>query len=181
MKFEITGKNGLSVTEAMKSHAEAKVERFEEFFQNREDLDVRVVCKSYKEYKKAEITLLVKGVTLRAEVQDEDMYKAIDLGVETVVEQIKKHFGQMKQKFAKSGIKDALNEDIDVDGLGKQLLAKELVKNKKIKLDPLTVEEAITEMEMLGHDFFVFVNSETEKVNVVYLRNDFDYAVIETE
>ncbi len=180
MKFDIVGKNGLEITEAMKNHAIQKKERFNEFFDNKENMDCRMVCKVYNDHHKVETTLNVKGQILRAEVTDSDMYIAIDHSVEKIVQQIKKHFGQVKSKLAKEGIKDAFKEDIDIEDLEKEVLAKQLVRNKKIELAPMSVDEAIDQMEMLGHDFFVFLNNETSKVNIVYLREDLDYSIIET-
>ncbi len=181
MKFEIVGKNGLEITEAMRNYAGERKERFNEFFNNKDNMDCRIVCKVYNDHHKVETTLNVKGQVLRAEVSDGDMYVAIDHSIDKIVQQIKKHFGQVKNKLAKEGIKDAFAEDIDVAGLEKERAAKDLVRNKKIELNPMTIDDAIDQMEMLGHDFFVFLNVNTNKVNVVYLREDHDYSVIETE
>ncbi len=182
MKFEIVGKNGFEVTEAMIEHALDRKERFNEFFNNKENMDCRVVCKEYTDHQhKVETTLNVKGQVLRGEVTDRDLYLAIDRSIDKIVHQIKKHFGQVKNKLAKEGIKDAFVENIDIDGLEKERAAKDLVRNKKIELAPMSIDEALDQMEMLGHNFFVFLNSETNKVNVVYLRDDHDYSVIETE
>ncbi len=181
MKFEIVGKNGLEITESMRNYAQERKEKFNEFFNNKENMDCRIVCKVYNDHHKVETTLNVKGQVLRAEISDADMYTAIDKSVDKIVQQIKKHFGQVKNKLAKEGIKDAFAENIDVTGLEKERAANDLVRNKKIELSPMSIDDAIDQMEMLGHDFFVFLNRETGKVNVVYLRDDHDYSVIETE
>jgi putative sigma-54 modulation protein len=109
------------------------------------------------------------------------MYAAIDKANDKLVSQIRRHKDKLKNHLEKEGIKQAYSQEFDAEQLEKDILAAQLVKNKKIDLRPMTSEEAISAMELAGHDFYVFLDQDTKKTNVVYRRDDGDYAIIETQ
>ncbi|CCV64018.1 Ribosome-associated factor Y [Alteracholeplasma palmae J233] len=181
MKYEVTGKNGFVPTPAIKDYAEKRLQKVVDFFGNDVITVARVTCKVYKDHHKIEVTIPAPNIILRAEVSDKDMYTAIDRSVDALLAQIRKHKTKLQNHFEKEGIKQAFNQELDVESLEKEILATQLVKNKQVELVPMTSEEAILAMEVSGHSFYVYQDKDTHKVNVVYAREDGDYAVIETK
>ncbi|MFA6800802.1 MAG: ribosome-associated translation inhibitor RaiA [Acholeplasmataceae bacterium] len=181
MLFEVIGKNGFIPTQAIKDYAGKRLNKVISFFGPNVVTEIRVVCKVYKDHHKVEVNVFSKGTHLRAEVVDQDMYAAIDKASEKLVSQIRRYKDKLKFHLEKQGIAQAYSSDFDTEALEKDILATQLVKNKKIILEPLTAEEAIAEMELSGHDFYVYVDAQTKKTNVVYRREDGDYAIIETQ
>ncbi len=180
MKFEVIGKNGFVPTEAIKSYAEKKLQKVIDFFGKDVVQSVTVICKVYKDHHKVEVTIPAPSIILRSEVSEQDMYAAIDRSVDALTAQIRKHKTKLQKHLEKEGVKQAFNQDLDIESLEKEIIATQLVKNKKVELTPMTSEEAILAMELVGHNFFIYQDKVTNKVNVVYLREDGDYAVIET-
>jgi len=179
MKVQVRGKNGFQVTTAIEQYAVNKLEKIERYF--REELDAHVVCKVYNDHHKVEVTIPTKYYTMRAEVGNPDMYAAIDLTVDKLESQIRKHKAKITRSLQKrEGVKEIFHEDFDIEALERELVHAP-VRTKKILLEELSFEEAITALEMLGHDFFVYKDDVTKQVNVVYLRNDGKYGIIETE
>ncbi len=179
MRVQVRGKNGFTVTNAIETYADDKLSKIERYF--KEDLDAFVVCKIYKDHHKVEVTIPTKYYTMRAEVGNDDMYAAIDLTVDKLESQIRKHKSKITRSLQrKDGVGDLFTEELDLEALERELVTSP-VRKKSIQLDEMTEEEAITALEMLGHDFFIFKNDETKQVNVAYLRNDGKYGVIETE
>lgn len=179
MLVEVRGKNGFTVTEAIEKYAEDKLQKVERYF--KEELEAYVVCKIYKDHHRVEVTIPTKYYTMRAEVSDKDMYAAVDLTIDKLESQIRKHKTKITRSLQrKEGVSNLFLDDIDFNALERELV-NHPVKHKMITLEKLSIEEAVTALEMLGHDFYIFKNEETEKVNVLYLRNDGTYGVIETE
>jgi putative sigma-54 modulation protein len=178
MRLDVRGKNGLEITPAIRSYIEKKLKRIERLFAT--EIDAFVVCKVYAEMTKVEITIPIKFITIRAEVEDKDLYAAVDLAIDKLESQIRKNKYKMSRSLQeRSGIKDAFqNEQFSIEALERELISP--VKKKKIKLDILSMEEAITQMDLLGHDFFIYRN-EDKSVCVMYLREDGKYGLIETE
>jgi putative sigma-54 modulation protein len=181
MKFEIVGKNGFAPTNAIKNYAEKRFAKVVSFFGPEVISEVRVVCKVYKDHHKIEVTIPARGTVLRAEVSDIDMYAAIDKANDKLVAQIRRHKDKLKHNLEKEGIKQAYSHEFDAESLEKDILASQLVKSKKVELKPMNSEEAIAAMELSGHDFYVYLDKETSRTNVVYRRDDGDYAIIETQ
>ena len=178
MKVQVRGKNGFEVTDAIESYAEGKLIKIERYF--KEELDAFVVCKIYKDHHKVEVTIPTKYYTMRAEVSNDDMYAAIDLTIDKLESQIRKNKSKITRSLQKKeGVSELFSDLWDIEALERELVTP--VKKKSILLDNMTIDEAIIAMDMLGHDFFIFRNEETQKVNVTYLRNDGKYGVIETE
>jgi len=178
MKVQVRGKNGFEVTDAIESYAEDKLIKIERYF--KEELDAFVVCKIYKDHHKVEVTIPTKYYTMRAEVSNDDMYAAIDLTIDKLESQIRKNKSKITRSLQKKdGVSELFSDLLDLEALERELVTP--VKKKSIMLDNMSIDEAIMAMDMLGHDFFIFKNEETEKVNVAYLRNDGKYGVIETQ
>ncbi len=179
MKLEVRGKNGFEVTQAIENYADEKLSKLERYF--KEELDSVVVCKTYKDHHKVEVTIPTQYYTMRAEVAEEDMYAAIDLAIDKLESQIRKNKTKINRSLRKKeGVSDLFNEDIDLEALERELVGPP-VRKKQLSPEEMSSEEAITAMNMLGHDFYIYKDSETKKISVLYLRNDGDYAVIETE
>ncbi len=179
MRVQVRGKNGFEVTDAISTYAEEKLEKVERYF--KEELDAYVVCKIYKDHHKVEVTIPTKYYTMRAEVSNEDMYAAIDLTIDKLESQIRKNKTRITRSLQKKdGVSDLFHDSLDLEALQRELVDLP-VKKKSIVLDSLEIEDALTAMDMLGHDFFIFKELSTGKVNVAYLRNDGKYGVIETE
>jgi putative sigma-54 modulation protein len=178
MRLDVRGKNGLEITPAIRSYVEKKLKRIERMFL--EEIEAFVVCKVYAELAKVEITIPVKFITIRAEVEDKDLYAAIDLAIDKLESQIRKNKYKMNRSLQeRTGIKDAFrNDEFNLEALERELISP--VKKKRIKLDILSMEEALTQMDLLGHDFFIYRNEDKE-VCVMYLRDDGKYGLIETE
>ncbi|HPJ24384.1 MAG TPA: ribosome-associated translation inhibitor RaiA, partial [Bacillota bacterium] len=157
---------------------EKKLSKIDKVFQ--QELDAFVVCKVYREGTKVEITIPIKFITMRAEVQDKDLYAAIDKAVDKLEAQLRKNKHRMNRSLQeKVGLRNTFTTDyLDIDELERELISP--VKKKNIKLEILSVEEAMTQMDLIGHDFFIFKN-EDNVVSVLYLREDGKYGLIETE
>jgi putative sigma-54 modulation protein len=174
MRYIITGKN-INVTEGLKNAIYEKIGKLEKYF--KPETEVRVAFSVQKKDKhKVEVTIPIKGTVIRAEEESTDMYVSIDLVEEIIERQIKKY---------KSKIIDSKQSDY---GLSEAFAAEEsneeeivITRSKKFPMKPMDPEEACVEMELTGHNFFVFRNSETDKVNVVYKRSGNTYGLIEPE
>ena len=179
MRVQVRGKNGFEVTDAISAYAEEKLEKVERYF--KEELDAYVVCKIYKDHHKVEVTIPTKFYTMRAEVSNEDMYAAIDLTIDKLESQIRKNKTRITRSLQKNdGVSDLFHDALDLEALQRELVDLP-IKKKSITLDSMEMEDALTAMDMLGHDFFIFKELATGKTNVAYLRNDGKYGVIETE
>ncbi len=171
MKIEVVGKNGFTPSEANKEYAEKKLAKLQNYLSDYDTVSARVVCKVYKDFHKVEVTIPSKNIILRAEVSAADIYSALDLAIDKLVKQIRRYNDKIKDKMGRDGIKNSLVSDAD----------ERVVRKKEFNLEPMSVEEAIDQMEALGHDFFIYLDKSTRKTNVIYLRSDGGYAVIETD
>ncbi|PDO09567.1 MAG: ribosomal subunit interface protein [Candidatus Reconcilbacillus cellulovorans] len=179
MKFNIRGEN-LEVTEALRQYAEKKIGRLERYFETPPVGEVSVTMSVNKNVQTVEVTIPLPGVLLRAEEHSEDMYASIDLVVDKLERQIRKHKTKINRKYRQQGIKALFKEQAELSAAGKEEEDDlSIVRRKRFPLKPMDVEEAILQMNMIGHNFFVFANTETNEVNVVYRRNDGKYGLIE--
>ncbi len=184
MKVNVRGKNKFEPSEAIINYAHNKLQRMNAYFTKHDELTANVLCKVYDDHQEVEVTIPTKHVILRAEVKAQNIYSAIDLAIDKLENQVVKHKSKIYNSIKhRSGVAKhyASNSDFDVDALGIEIKATNLVKQKTVELTPMTPEDAILQMEMLGHDFFIFLNSLTNKTSVVYLRRDNDYGIIETK
>ena len=183
MKVTIRVKKGAYVNEKDKAEIEKKLSRLDTMFKDPSVVEAIVLCKNYEDCKAVEITIPTKNILLRAEVKEETYLCATDAAIAKLETQLRKHkskiYTSLKHREGVSGYYDS-HSDFDLENMQAELMASNLVKNKKIDLVPMTVDDALLQMDMLDHKFFVFLNSETNKVCVVYLREDHDYGIIET-
>jgi putative sigma-54 modulation protein len=184
MKFHIRGRN-VEVTDALRDYAEKKIGRLERYFEAPPTSDVYITLSVNKNKHTVEVTIPVNGVTLRAEEKSEDMYASIDLVIDKLERQIRKHKTRVNRRARLEGtqravFKEAFEQAPPVRVHEDEEDAFEVVRTKKFTLKPMDMEEAILQMNLLGHSFYVFANPETDRVNVVYKREDGRYGLIES-
>ena len=176
MRITITGRN-IELTQGIKEAVEDKLSKLEKYF--KPDTDVNVTLSVEKDRQKIEVTIPTKGHTIRAEEVSNDMYVSIDLVEETLERQLIKYRTKIisKKMNAAANFKaEYLEEQIEEED--EEI---KIVRSKRYDLKPMYPEDACIQMELLGHDFFVFVNAETDEVNVVYKRKANTYGIIEPE
>ena len=175
MRIKITGRN-IDLTEGIKSAVEDKLNKLEKYFTP--DTDVYVTLSVEKERQKVEVTIPTKGNIIRSEQVSNDMYVSIDLVEEVIERQLKYYRTKLisKHQNAASAFKQEFLEEQSVEDEEIQI-----TRVKKFDMKPMYAEDACVQMELLGHDFFVFVNAETDEVNVVYKRKGNTYGLIEPE
>ena len=176
MRITITGRN-IELTPGIKEAVEEKLSKLEKYF--KPDTDVHVTLSVEKERQKIEVTIPTKGHTIRTEQVSNDMYVSIDLAEEAIERQLLKYRTKIisKKMNAAANFKAEYLEDKFEDDEEEV----RIVRSKRYDLKPMYPEDACIQMELLGHDFFVFVNAETDEVNVVYKRKANTYGIIEPE
>ena len=183
--FNVRGEN-IEVTPALRTYVENKVSKIEKYFDEVPEANVHVNLKVYSDRQgKAEVTIPLPNLVLRAEETSPDLYGSIDLVSDKLERQMRKYLTKVNRKFRRT------NNQEDFQPVNPELLEgnKEddtdsnlsIVRTKRFDLKPMNAEEAVLQMEMLGHDFFVFLDGETDSTNIVYKRDDGDYGLIETE
>lgn len=175
MNIKVVGKN-IEVTEGLKTAVEKKLTRLDKYFID--DVNATATLSVEKNIQKIEVIIPFNGAILRAEVKHGDMYSAIDLVIDKLEGQVRKQ----KTKLVRRNYENSLRfnniknyDDHDLDDEPK------IVKTKRFAMKPMNEEEAVLQMELLGHDFFVFMNGNTDEVNVVYKRKDGNYGLIEQD
>lgn len=174
MRYNIRGEK-VEITNSIKSYIEDKIGKLDKYFENANDILANVVIKVREKEQKIEITVPAMNYTLRSEESNDDLYAAIDLTVDKLERQIRKHKTKLNSKIKKNIIK---NFDIDLEDDLEDENSK-IIKRKKVDMKPMNEEEAILQMNMLGHSFFVFKNSSNNLICVLYLRKDGSYGIIE--
>ena len=175
MKFIIIGKN-IDVTPGLKDAVESKLGKLQRYFTP--DTKIHVTLSVQKEHQKIEVTIPVKGNIIRSEQESDDMYVSIDLVEEVIERQLRKYKNKLVAKnqegnnFSKTLFET--EESIEDDEV-------KIVRTKRFGIKPMYPEDACVQMELLGHNFFVFFNAENEEVNVVYKRKDGSFGLIEPE
>lgn len=157
--------------ESFKARAEEKLLKVEKFFGK--DATAKITATAEKNAMVCEITLTKNSMLFRAQERSEDLEEALDKCVDSIIRQIRKNKTRLERK-----LRDVAFDDVFFDGEDEEL---ELVRRKSIVLKPETVEEAILQMNLLGHQFYMFRNAETDGVCVVYKRSDGGYGLIEPE
>ncbi len=175
MQIALRGKN-VQVTQALREYVEKKVGKIEKYFDGLSN--VQVTLEVEKDRRIVEVTIPINGMILRGEEVTGDMYSSIDLVMEKLERQIERYRTQIFRKFRRDGGKLPAREERPEPEESQEF---KVVKTKRFAMKPMPVDEAIMQMNLVGHDFFVFENAETEKVNVVYRRRDGDYGLIEPE
>ena len=174
MRFIITGRN-IDVTDGLRSAVEEKLGKLDRFFAP--ETEVNVTLSVEKDRQKIEVTIPAKGHVIRSEQVSSDMYVSIDLVEEVIERQLKKYKNKIvsKQQNAAAFAQEFVDKDYDDEDDVK------IIRTKRFGIKPMDPEEACVQMELLGHNFYVFFNSETEEVNVVYKRKGNTYGLIEPE
>lgn len=176
VRIVVKGKN-IDVTPALREYAEKRVNKLSRFFQNREDVQVDVVLSVERDMQIAEITYHLGGLFMRGESSSNDMYASIDEASDRISRQVRKYKDRIR-----SVTNDSLRFQVPDNGAIPSVdeeEAPEIVRTKRFAIKPMDIDEAVMQMELLGHDFFVFANAQTEEVNVLYKRKDGRYGLIE--
>ena len=171
MKYNIRG-NKINVTEAISDYIKNKVSKLEKYLDDNDEVEAKAIVSAKGRNQKVEITIWSGKYNIRAEVVNSDLYSAIDLVIDKLERQFKKYRGKLNIKRVKEEYISEIDELLEEE-------EQKIVRRKEVYLKPIDEEEAITQMELLGHSFFVFKNVETGKINVVYKRSDSDYGLIE--
>ena len=175
MKCQITGKN-VVVTDAIRNTIETKLQRMDKYFVITEDVEAKVLIRTYKDAQKIEITIFTKMMDFRVEVKEQDLYAAVDLAIDKLEGQMRKlktkldrrHRENLGRAIAFNNFQSEADDESD-----------EIVRVKELDLEPMDMEEAITKMEALGHSFFIYLDNEDEKISVLYRREDEGFGILQ--
>ncbi len=177
MKYNIRG-DKMVVTDAIKNYTMEKLDRLNKYF-NDEDITANVLTKIRGNKQIVEVTIPIDKFILRSEESNDDLYAAIDLVSDKLERQIRKNKTKLKKQNKVNNKYEYLNFDYEVKDNEEE--NNKIVKRKKFDTKPMDEEEAILEMELLGHNFFVYKDMHSDNVNVLYKRNDGNYGIIETK
>ena len=196
LNYNVRGEN-IEVTPAIRDYVESKVGKIEKYFDEVPETNVHVNLKVYSNRTgKAEVTIPLPNIVLRAEETSPDLYGSIDLVSDKLERQMRKYKTKVNRKFRRqtAELPDAISPDLleetsklddeineEVNGGAKESTDIRIVRTKRFDLKPMNAEEAVLQMDMLGHDFFVFLDADTDSTNIVYKRDDGDYGLIETD
>jgi putative sigma-54 modulation protein len=179
MKLQIIAKNNLEVSETLEAYAEKKISKLGRYLPSIDAGKVEISQESAKLPEQrftVQVTLDSKGVLIRAQDKSKDIRAAIDKVADVLSKRIERYKGKLYDKgrgvsFARQGA--AIEEEIEAP--------KRVVKTKRFLVKPMPIDEAISQMELLGHDFFLFLDADTERLNLLYRRDDGNYGLIEPE
>lgn len=181
MEISVRGKN-LEITPALRQYAEKRVSKIEKFFESA--VSAHAVISQERGRYSAEVTVSVNGILLRGEESTGDAFASVDLVVEKLEKQIEKFKTRISRRVRLARKAGAWPEAVvnqEAAEKGEEADRPRVVRVKRFAFKPMSVDEAILQMDLLGHDFFVFTNAETEQVSVVYRRRDGNYGLIEPE
>ena len=173
MKTSIRG-NKVTVTKSIKEYINEKLGRLDKYFENPKDIECKVLIKVKNQEQIIEVTVPTSKFTLRAEERHEDLYAATDLVIDKLEGQIRKNKDKIGRKY-RDVPKFEMNMDFEIE---EEFEEAKLVKRKDIEMKPMDEEEALIQIELLNHDFFVFKNIDEECVSVLYRRKDGTYGII---
>ena len=177
MKFIIRGQK-LEVTDSIKSYIEEKIGKLDKYFENPEELTATVVVRVRGKEQIVEVTVPSKKVILRAEESNEDLYASIDLVSDKLERQIRKNKTKIRSKKSKANYESFIVDfEVEKEEENENLI----VKRKELDTKPMSEEEAVLQMELVGHPFFIFKNATTDNISVVYKRKDGNYGIIDTK
>lgn len=184
VQISVKGKN-LEVPSAVREYADKKVAKIQRYFE-RGDLVAEITVGAERGLETVDTTIQVNGLLLRGEASGPDVYTAIDESVDRIERQIRKYKTRINRKFRQMGANvsvAAIEPEAPEarDERAEPAVELRIVRTKRFAVKPMSVEEAVMQMELLGHDFYVFSNAETEEVNVVYRRKGGGYGLIEPE
>ena len=192
LRYNVRGEN-IEVTDAIREYVEAKVGKVEKYFTDVPEANAHVNLKTYSDKTaKVEVTIPLPNVVLRAEETSPDMYGSVDLVSDKLERQIRKYKTKVNRRQRRQTVEapepvdpDLLDTHVEgLDGEETEQLESdagvEIVRTKQLDLKPMHAEEAVLQMDMLGQDFFIFEDAETESTNIVYKRHDGKYGLLET-
>ena len=167
----------LKITDAMKEYIEEKLEKLNKYLENSDNVRANVIVKVKNHEQRVEITIPLKAYILRSEESKDDFYAAVDKTIDKLERQIRKNKTRIMSKQNK------VSRDFDLESFTEEDISddKKILKRKKVEVKPMNEEEAILQMELLGHQFYMYKDSETHQPAVVYKRTDGNYGVIESE
>lgn len=176
MKIQIVGKN-VDITEAMRNVFEDKLKRMEKYFVLNEDVNCKVLVSTHKASQKIEITIFTKMMDFRVEVRDDDAYAGMDLAIDKLEGQMRKLKTRLNRRHKESLGKAIAFENFEQEDTPST--EDEIVRVKEIELEPMSLEEAITRMEAVGHTFYLYLDEEDEVPSVLYRRTSGGYGIIQ--
>ena len=176
MKFNIHGKK-VEVTDSIKNYIEEKIGKLDKYFENPDDITATVVIRINGIEQIVEVTIPIQKIVVRGEERHDDLYAAIDLVVDKLERQIRKNKTRMQKRVSKETI---IGFDLNYESVPEEE-EQVIVKRKQIEMKPMSEEEAMLQMELVGHEFFVFRNVSSGDVDVLYKRKDGNYGIIETK
>lgn len=176
MKITVTGKN-IVVTDSLRDTVIKKIGKLDKYFNP--DVEAQVTLSVQKNHHIIEVTIPFDGVIIRGEESTADMYTSIDNVLEKIEKQIMKHRTRLERKLRANSLKAFDNRHSEA--YDEEEYNPTIVRTKKFAMKPMPVDEAVLQMDLLGHTFYMFLNAETEEVNVVYKRKDGRYGLIEPE
>ena len=177
MKFNIIGRK-IEVTEKISQYVEKKLTKLDKFF--RDEPEARVVLGTVKDREYIEAAVYAGGMIYRAEVTDSELFAAIDCIVDVIERQIRKNKTRLEKKIKRDVAEDITLISGEAYVEGEETDEFRIIKKKRFHVKPMSAEEAVLLMNLLGHNFFVFKNQDTDEMNVVYKRKDGNYAIIES-
>ncbi|HEY5585815.1 MAG TPA: ribosome-associated translation inhibitor RaiA [Ruminiclostridium sp.] len=175
MKIIINGKN-IDITEGLKERVTKKIGKLEKFFN--EETEAHVTLSVQRTRQIAEVTISFNGIVFRAEESNEDMYTSIDKSIDLLERQIRKNKTRLERRLHNH---EFIIENLTFEEDIPEETEFKVVRSKRFAVKPMDVEEAILQMNLLGHEFFMFHNAQSKQVNVVYKRKDGNYGLIEQE
>ncbi|NJD01953.1 MAG: ribosome-associated translation inhibitor RaiA [Ruminiclostridium sp.] len=175
MRIIISGKN-IEVTDALKEKINKKLGKLDKYFGSNTEANVTMSVEKNRHI--FEVTVHLNGIVLRAEVENNDMYACVDKAVDILEGQIRKNKTRLGKKLHAAAFK---TDDFKYDAQVEEERDFQVVRTKRFAIKPMTIEEAILQMNLLGHQFFMFSNAKSKEVNVVYRRKDGNYGLIEPE
>ncbi len=174
MKLNIRG-DKIEITEAIQNQVMEKLKKLDQYFETPEEITANVLVCINGQHQKIEVTIPTKKFTLRAEESKEDLYASINLVIDKLERQIRKNKTRLNRKYKNNNIIE-MKMDFKIDE--SEIEEKKIFKRKEIEMKPMDEEEAILQMELLGHDFFIFKNESEECISVLYKRKNDTYGII---
>lgn len=176
MKYEVLGKNGYKPTKEVIKYADKRLSKVIKLLGEKNISTLTVLCKKYKDHEKVEITIRKGKELIRAERKANDLFAAIDISTDALIRQINRHRDKLVDKN-----KMSIAESEQYMEKANENALRQVAKVKEIELYPLSVTGAIASLELSDHDFYIYQDEKTGNVNVIYRRNDGDYAIIKTK
>ncbi|HHT46963.1 MAG TPA: ribosome-associated translation inhibitor RaiA [Firmicutes bacterium] len=181
MHFITRGKN-MEITPALQEYVEKRLSKLDKYLGTDDtNIKAQVTMSVAKGNHIVEVTISIGGLLLRGEEETQDMYASIDLVVDKIERQIHKYKTKINRKLRQKGLKELNEQFVSSKRKEEEETEPRIVRTKRFIMKPMPEEEAILQMNLLGHDFFVFTNAETEEINVIYKRKDGNYGLIEPE